>query len=115
MEYLFVLTLIARNPLYLFSPQCYQPATIQELVTERMQYINEVIKYEDLYGEYSTCIKRSDDDKRIDYSLCDHGLLSFAGHHDRLEDIERSGTRAEYMSIRLGNKIERLMRKKLRA
>jgi hypothetical protein len=114
MEYLFVLSLIARHPLYLFSPQCYQPPSIEELVAERVSYINEVDRLETSFGEYSACIGKSLDGEYIDVIHCDHDSLTLEGHYKQLEHIVTAGDHAEVMSIRLGEKIERLMRKKLR-
>lgn len=114
MDYLFVLSLVARNPMYLFNPRCYQPPSIAALVAERNNYIHIWNEADNAWQEYVSCMKRSDDGGYIDVILCDHNGLSFHDHNANLEGIENSQFATERHIDTLGKKIEKLMRKRLR-
>lgn len=115
MEYLFVLSLIARNPLYLFSPQCYTPTPIESLLAERRNYIWIAAEAEKALIEYDECRVECDDGDYIDIIQCDHDGLTYAGHKTNLQGAMNTWLSTVTRIDTLGNKIERHMRKKLRA
>ena len=115
MDYLFVLSLVARNPMYLFSPQCFQPTTSESLLAERTKYIWIAAEAEKALIEYDECRVECDDGDYIDVIRCNHDGLSYGDHKANLQGALNTWLSTVTHIDMLGKKIERLMRKQNRA
>ena len=113
MNYLYVLRLMARHPMYLVSPYYYQPVGIDKLIAERTKYIAEAAEQEKACYEYGNCIRESNDGEYIDVLICPHENHSRSSHYAHIESTIHPWICASEHIDRLGKKIERRMRKKL--
>lgn len=117
MNYIQVLRLMARHPMYLLSPYYPPQATdLDTLIASRNNYIDIVEERMREWSEYDECIKKaedSEDREEIDLLICEHLDRSFASHSTHKQNIFNSWYDAHNQIDKLGKKIERRMRKKL--